>query len=250
MSIDYEQRADGISIVTLNRPDRLNALDSRSKDELGKIWRSAADSPDVRVLVLRGAGEKAFCAGSDVKEIRETGQMVDTDLLLRAIPGGAVELNKPIIAAVHGFTIGMGLTLAIHCDIRIAAPATRLGFPEAQHGMISGVSAVTLPGLIGEAAALDLMLSGRIIDADEAKRIGLIHQIATDPFAAALELAKTLAANSSRAMALTKQLVLAERTRRLQAHKAMIDAARIAVTDSSEYGEVVAGTPGRGRARL
>src|SRR6202007_2668794 len=109
------------------------------------------------------------------------GQMVDTDLLLRAIPGGAAELNKPIVAALQGFTIGMGLTLAIHCDFRIAAAGTRLGCPEVQHGMISGVSAVTLPGLIGEAAALDLMLSGRTIGADEAKRIGLVHEIAADP---------------------------------------------------------------------
>src|SRR6185437_7816269 len=151
-------------------------------------------------------------------------QMVDTDLLLRAIPGASAELNKPIIAALHGFTIGMGLTLAIHCDFRIAAPGTRLGFPEVQHGMISGVSAVTLPALIGEAAALDLMLSGRIVAADEAKSIGLIHDIAAQPFEAAMALARTLAANSPRAVALTKQLVLAERTRRLREHKQLIDA--------------------------
>lgn len=250
MSIDCERRDDGIWIVTLNRPERLNALDSRSKTALGEIWRAAGESADARVLVVRGAGEKAFCAGSDVKEIRETGQMVDTDLLLRAIPGAAAELNKPVVAALHGFTIGMGLTVAIHCDFRIAAPGTRLGFPEVQHGMISGVSAVTLPGLVGEAVALDLMLSGRVLDVEEAKRIGLVHEIAADPFAAAFELAKKLAANSSRAVALTKQLVLADRTRRLKDHKAMIDAARIGVTDSSEYGDVVAGKAGTGRARL
>lgn len=250
MSIDYEPKGDGIYVVTLNRPERLNALDSRSKEELGRIWKAASEAPEVRVLVLRGAGEKAFCAGSDVKEIRETGRMVDTDHLLRAIPGGAVELNKPVIAALHGFSIGMGLTLAIHCDFRIAAPTTRLGFPEVQHGMISGVSAVTLPGLIGEAAALDLMLSGRIIGADEAKTIGLVHELAASPFDAALALAKRLAANSPRAVALTKQLVLAERTRRLRAHKDAIDAARIGVTDSAEYGDVVAGKAGTGRARV
>lgn len=250
MSIGYEAHGDGIYVVTLNRPERLNALDTRSKEELGRIWQEAAKGPEVRVLVLRGAGEKAFCAGSDVKEIRDTGRMVDTDLLLRAIPGGATELDKPVVAALHGFSIGMGLTLAIHCDFRIAAPTTRLGFPEVQHGMISGVSAVTLPGLIGEAAALDLMLSGRIIGADEAKAIGLVHEIAASPFDAALALARRLAANSPRAVALTKRLVLAERTRRLQAHRNTIDAARIGVTDSAEYGDVVAGKEGAGRARV
>ena len=81
---------------------------------------------------------------------------------MRAIPGVGIELNKPVIAALHGFTIGFGLTLAIHCDFRIAAPGSRFGFPEVQHGMISGISAITLPGLVGEPVALDLMLSGRM----------------------------------------------------------------------------------------
>ena len=106
--------------------------------------------------------------------------MVTTDTLMRAIPGVGIELNKPVIAALHGFTIGMGLTLAIHCDFRVAAVGSRLGFPEVQHGMISGISAITLPGIVGEPVALDLMLSGRLIDASEALACGLVHRVAPD----------------------------------------------------------------------
>ena len=175
MSILHEMISDGIMVVTLNRPDKLNALDVPSKERLANVWNDAASDQQIRVIVLRGAGEKAFCSGSDVKEIQRTGAMVTTDTLMAAIPGVGIELNKPVIAALHGFTIGMGLTLAIHCDFRIAAVGSRLGFPEVQHGMISGISAITLPGIVGEPVALDLMLSGRLIDASEALACGLVN---------------------------------------------------------------------------
>ena len=108
MSILHEMISDGIMVVTLNRPDKLNALDVPSKERLANVWNDAATDPQIRVIVLRGAGEKAFCSGSDVKEIQRTGAMVTTDILMRAIPGVGIELNKPVIAALHGFTIGMG----------------------------------------------------------------------------------------------------------------------------------------------
>jgi enoyl-CoA hydratase len=168
---------------------------------------------------------------------------------MRAIPGVGVELDKPVLAALHGFTVGFGLTLAIHCDWRLAAPASRMGFPEVQHGMLSGVSAITLPGIVGEPAALDLMLTGRLIDAEEALKIGLVHRLADDPFQEAMALARQLASNSPRAVALTKQLVLAERKRRIREIAPEIDRARLAVTDSDEYADVVKNKPGTGRAR-
>src|ERR1700756_3894837 len=201
MSILHEMISDGIMVVTLNRPDKLNALDVPSKERLANVWKDAATDPQIRVIVLRGAGEKAFCSGSDVKEIQRTGAMVTTDTLMRALPGVGIELNKPVIAAVHGFTIGMGLTLAIHCDFRIAAVGSRLGFPEVQHGMISGISAITLPGIVGEPVALDLMLSGRTIEASEALACGLIHRIEPAPYEAAIAFARVLASNSPKAVA-------------------------------------------------
>jgi len=250
MSILHEIAPDGIMVVTLNRPDKLNALDVPSKEQLGRIWGLAATDPQVRVIVLRGAGEKAFCAGSDIKEIQRTGTMVSTETLMKAIPGIGVELHKPVIAALHGFTIGMGLTLAIHCDFRIAAEGARFGFPEVQHGMISGISAVTLPGIVGEPVALDMMLSGRVIGAAEALANGLVHRVVVaSPFDEAVALARLLAANSPKAVALTKQLVLADRRTRIQKFAAEVDRARIAVTESDEYRDVVQQKPGAGRAR-
>jgi enoyl-CoA hydratase/carnithine racemase len=249
MNILHDINPDGIMVVTLNRPDRLNALDVPSKEQLGALWRDAAADARVRAVVLRGAGAKAFCAGSDIKEIQRTGTMVSTATLMQAIPGVGVELDKPVVAALHGFTIGFGLTLAIHCDFRIAAPGSRFAFPEVQHGMLSGISAITLPGLVGEAVALDLMLSGRMLDDAEAQACGLINRVAPDPFEAALSMAKGLAANSPRAASLTKQLVLADRKRRIAEFAGLVDRARTGVTDSAEYRDVVDKKPGTGRAR-
>jgi enoyl-CoA hydratase/carnithine racemase len=249
MTVLHEITADGIMVVTLNRPERLNALDVPGKEQLGGLWKTAAADPDVRVIVLRGAGEKAFCAGSDIKEIQRTGTMVSTETLMQAIPGVGIALDKPVIAALHGFTIGFGLTLAIHCDFRIAATASRLGFPEVQHGMISGISAITLPGIVGEPIALDLMLSGRMIDAPEALTCGLVHRVAPDSYEEALSLARLLSRNSPKAVALTKQLVLADRRQRILKFAAEVDSARMAVTESTEYRHVVEQRPGTGRAR-
>jgi enoyl-CoA hydratase len=250
MSILHEMISDGIMVVTLNRPDRLNALDVPSKERLGNVWNDAVTDPQIRVIILRGAGEKAFCSGSDVEEIQRTGAMVTTDTLMRAIPGVGIELNKPVIAALHGFTIGMGLTLAIHCDFRIAAAGSRLGFPEVQHGMISGISAITLPGIVGEPVALDLMLSGRLIDASEALACGLVHRVAPDSYEAALSIAQTLSRNSPNAVTLTKQLVLADRRKRILEFAAQVDRARSQVTESPEYRDLVEKNPKTVRRRV
>jgi len=250
MSILHEMISDGIMVVTLNRPDKLNALDVPSKERLANIWSDAATDPQIRVIVLRGAGEKAFCSGSDVKEIQRTGAMVSTDTLMRAIPGVGIELNKPVIAALHGFTIGMGLTLAIHCDFRIAAVGSRLGFPEVQHGMISGISAITMPGIVGESVALDLMLTGRLIDASEALACGLIHRVAPDSYEAALSIAQILSRNSPKAVTLTKQLVLADRRKRILEFAAQADHARRQVTQSPEYRDLIEKNPKTVRRRV
>ena len=118
---------------------------------MAAIWQEIADDDDLRVAVLTGAGDKAFCAGSDIKEINRTGRMVSTDTLLRALPGVGIPLFKPVIAALHGYCVGMGMTLALHCDLRLAARNTMLGYPEVKHGMISAVSAMRLPQVIPSA---------------------------------------------------------------------------------------------------
>ncbi len=230
----------------------MNALNVPAKEALGRIWRAAADDPACKVLVISGAGEKAFCAGSDIKEMQATGKMVGTATLMDAIPGIGIALDKPVVAALHGFTVGMGMTIAIHCDFRIAARGARFSFPEAKHGMLSGVSAVTLPGIVGERAALDIMLTGRVFDASEALSLGLLTSVtdgstAADALAAAMALATTLKANSPLAMSLTKRLVLLERRRKVLAHAEDIDRARLEVTNSTEFADVVERKEGAGR---
>ncbi len=252
MSIDFSISADGIGHVLINRPERMNALDVPAKQALGRIWQEASDDPRCKVIVVSGAGEKAFCAGSDIKEMQSTGKMVDTDTLMNAIPGIGVALEKPVVAALHGFTVGMGMTVAIHCDFRIASRAARFAFPEARHGMLSGVSAVTLPGLVGESVALDIMLSGRIVDGAEALRLGLVNELvegagSSDVLAAAKAFAAKLLANSGLAMGLTKRLILRDRRRKVLEFAKDIDDARLQVTSSTEFSDVVERKEGAGR---
>ena len=248
MAIEYFKLDHGIAHVLLNRPERMNALDVASKAALGRIWQEIAADPSIHVVVLSGAGEKAFCVGSDIKEMQATGEMVDTDTLMNAIPDIGIRLDKPVIAALHGFTVGMGMTLALHSDLRIAARNTKIAWPETKHGVLSAVSAVNLAGVVGEAAALDLMLTARTIDAEEALKIGLVHRVVDGPvLAAALEWARALTKNSPLAMQLTKSLILTERRRRTTDHAGFIAQTRSDVARSEEFGDIVAKVPGAGR---
>src|SRR5438874_6147017 len=203
MSIVFEKRGNGVAVITIDRPQVLNALDVAAKERLGDIWQEIADDPEMRVAVLTGAGEKAFCAGSDIKEINRTGRMVSTDILLRAIPGVGIPLSKPVIAALHGYCIGMGMTLALHCDLRLAARNTVLGYPEVRHGMISAVSALRLPQVIPAAHALEMLLMAKTLSAEEGVRIGLLNAVVDDVHSAALTWAETIAKFSPTAVQAT-----------------------------------------------
>jgi enoyl-CoA hydratase/carnithine racemase len=236
MPVDLEKRANGVAIVTLNRPQVLNALDVPAKERLAAIWQEIADDPTVRVAVLTGAGDKAFCAGSDIKEINRTGRMVTTDTLLRAIPGVGIPLMKPVIAALHGYCIGMGMTLALHCDLRLAAKKTVLGYPEVRHGMISAVSAIRLPQVIPHAHALEMLLLARNISAEEALRIGLLNAVVDDVRAEAEAWAATIAGYSPTAVQATKRLAMFSR-RSLDAERAEIEAVRAVVESRDDFKE-------------
>jgi enoyl-CoA hydratase/carnithine racemase len=236
MSVDLEKRANGVAIITLNRPQVLNALDVPAKERLGAIWQEIAEDPAVRVAVLTGAGDKAFCAGSDIKEINRTGRMVSTDTLLRAIPGVGIPLIKPVIAALHGYCIGFGMTLALHCDLRLAAKDTVLGYPEVRHGMISAVSAIRLPQVIPHARALEMLLLARNIVADEALRIGLLNAVVDDVRAEAEAWAATIAGYSPAAVQATKRLAMFSR-RSFDAERAEIETVRALVEAREDYKE-------------
>lgn len=234
MSVVLKKRPDGVAFVTLDRPRVLNALDVPAKQRLGEIWREVADDGAVRVIVLTGAGERAFCAGSDIKEINRTGRMVTTDILLRAIPGAGMPLHKPVIAALHGYCVGFGMTLALHCDLRLAAPDTQLGYPEVKHGMISAVSAIRLPQVIPSAQALEMMLLARNISAAEAYRYGLVNKVVEDVHAEADRWAGAIASYSPAAVQATKRLALFSRGTP-EAERAEIEAVRAWIETHDDY---------------
>jgi enoyl-CoA hydratase len=234
MSVLLQKRPNGVVIVTLDRPHVLNALDVPAKERLAAIWQEISDDAAVRVAVLTGAGSKAFCAGSDIKEINRTGRMVSTETLLRAVPGVGIVLEKPVIAALHGYCIGFGMTLALHCDLRLAAADTVLGFPEVRHGMISAVSAIRLPQVIPSARALEMLLLGRNYSAGEALQMGLLNAVVEDVRAEAEAWAATIAGCSPAAVQATKRLALFAR-RSGDAERGEIEAARAFVESRDDY---------------
>jgi enoyl-CoA hydratase/carnithine racemase len=244
MSVLLEKRANGVAVITLDRPQVLNALDVPAKERLGAIWQEIADDPQVRVAVLAGAGTKAFCAGSDIKEINRTGRMVTTETLMRAIPGVGVPLAKPVIAALYGYCIGMGMTLALHCDLRLAAKDTVLGYPEVKHGMISGVSALHLPQVIPNALAMEMLLMARNISAAEALRWGLVNAVVDDVAAEAEKWAATIAGYSPAAVQATKRLATFPR-QLSEGERREIEAMRALVETHDDYKEGAAAFAGR-----
>ena len=171
---------DGISRITINRPDKLNALDAIVIAELGDaVTRIETDSA-VRGVLVTGAGNKAFVAGADIGELAAQSPMEGQ---ARAVAGQRVfrrleQCGKPVLAAVNGFALGGGCELAMACHIRIASEQAKFGQPEVKLGIAPGYGAtVRLPRLIGKGRALELLLTGRVIDADEAFRIGLVNRV-------------------------------------------------------------------------
>jgi enoyl-CoA hydratase len=171
---------DGIARITVNRPDKLNALNAIVIAELGDaVTRIETDSA-VRGVIVTGAGAKAFVAGADISELTEQGA---TGGRARAIAGQQVfrrleRCGKPVIAAVNGFALGGGCELAMACHLRVASENARFGQPEVKLGIAPGYGGtVRLPRLVGKARALELLLTGEMIDAAEAHRIGLVNRV-------------------------------------------------------------------------
>jgi enoyl-CoA hydratase len=171
---------DGIARITVNRPDKLNALNAIVIAELGDaVTRIETDSA-VRGVIVTGAGAKAFVAGADITELTEQGA---TGGRARAIAGQQVfrrleRCGKPVIAAVNGFALGGGCELAMACHLRVASENARFGQPEVKLGIAPGYGGtVRLPRLVGKARALELLLTGEMIDAAEAHRIGLVNRV-------------------------------------------------------------------------
>jgi enoyl-CoA hydratase len=170
-----------IAVLTLNRPEVRNAIDLEMVQALGAALDELAPDPEVRALILTGAGDKAFAAGADIAQLKERGV---GDALMRINSGLFRRLEEhpaPVIAAIRGFALGGGCELAMACDLRIAGRSARFGQPEVGLGIFPGAGAVQrLPRLIGLGRAKELIFTGRIIDAEEAERIGLVNRVVDD----------------------------------------------------------------------
>jgi enoyl-CoA hydratase len=197
---------DGASaIVTINRPKVLNALNSETVDELRRVMLDLKRDDEVRAIVLTGAGEKSFVAGADINELAV---QTPTGGREHALAGQHVfdvieNLGKPVIAAINGFALGGGCELAMACTLRIAADSAKLGQPEINLGLIPGYAGTQrLPRLVGRGKAMEMMLTGAPISADEAMRIGLVNRVvpAAELMVEARTLAAQLAANAPIAM--------------------------------------------------
>lgn len=186
---------DRIATVTVNRPDRLNALNAATIAELERAFRQVAADDSVRGVILTGAGEKAFVAGADIGELATMGP-IDGVAVSRAGQDAfrfLETMGKPVIAAVNGFALGGGLELALACHLRVASEKARFGLPEVKLGIIPGYGGTArLARIVGRGRALELILTGEMIDAAEAHRIGLVNRIA--PAGAALTEARALMA--------------------------------------------------------
>ena len=207
----YEKR-NGIGYVTINRPEKLNALNQKVMAELRACFENIQEDKEVRAGILSGAGEKSFVAGADVSELavqdpvegQQTSRRGQTTLDL------IENLGKPVIAAVNGYALGGGCELAMACTLRIASENARFGQPEVKLGIIPGYAGTQrLPRLVGKGRAMELILTGDPISAQEAYRIGLVNQVVAskDLIAAAEAVARKILTNGPMAVKLSMEAV-------------------------------------------
>lgn len=209
--IKLEER-DNIAVVAINRPDKLNALNAATVAEVRAAFESLRAREEVRAVILTGVGEKAFIAGADIVELSQMTPLTGTQVsragqeTLRIVE----TMPVPVIAAINGFALGGGLEFALACHIRIASENAKLGLPEVKLGIIPGYGGTfRLPRVVGRGRALELMLTGEMINAQEAHRIGLVNQVVAQAnlMETAEAMARKISANGPVAVALAIQAV-------------------------------------------
>ncbi len=210
--IIYEKES-GLAIITFNRPEVRNALNYLAIDEALEAAGDADTDDSVRVLILTGAGDKAFVAGADIEELRARNTLTELgkrSAQRRVLANLLETMSKPTIAAINGFAVGTGLELALACTIRIASENAKFGQPEINLGIMPGNGGTQrLPRLVGEGRAMEMILTGDLIDAQEACRIGLVNRVVPQaelmPYVK--ELATKLAAKPPLAVKLAKNAI-------------------------------------------
>jgi 2-(1,2-epoxy-1,2-dihydrophenyl)acetyl-CoA isomerase len=206
--------SERIGTITLNRPDKLNAYTTEMGDEITATLRAWRDDPAVRAVILTGAG-RGFCAGVDLEHLRahqagenaSKGPRLGEEDFLKKLPLELTEYPKPLIAAVNGAAIGVGVTMILPCDIRIAAETAKLGFAFVRLGILPGLGSThLLPRIVGRAKALELVMSARTISAQEAAACGLVNKVvpASELLGEARALAGLIAANPPAVVAAAK----------------------------------------------
>jgi len=202
----------GIGYVTLNRPKFLNAYNIKMRDELYRVLGAVRDDTEVEVVIFNGAGEKAFCAGADLSEFLTAPPPTAARKIRfeRDVWGLFLGIEKPLIAAMHGYVLGSGIEIALCCDIRIASDDAVFGLPEPGLGIIPAAGgSQTLPRTIGSAASLDMLLSGQWINAREAYKLKLINRVVsrTELMPEAENLAENIKSHDPLALSFAKQAV-------------------------------------------
>jgi E-phenylitaconyl-CoA hydratase len=212
MPIDVTVK-DGIATVVINRPEAMNSIDPDTRQELYKLWDRIRDDDDIQVVVITGAGDRAFCTGADLKKTFPPKESFAELFFGRNNPGNITHgfgADKPIIAAVNGYAMGGGMELALACDICIASERAKFALSEVRVGSIPGSGGVQrLPRTIGKSDAMLLLLTGDTVDAHEAMRMGFVSKVVPhgEILSAALDIARRIAANAPLAVRIVKRLV-------------------------------------------
>jgi enoyl-CoA hydratase len=208
----YEKK-ESLAFVTLNRPRALNIYNIQMRDDLFEILSAIKDDAEVMIVIFKGAGEKAFCAGADLSEFLTAPSPTEARKVRfdRDVWGLFLSIPQPLIAALHGYVLGSGIEIALCCDIRIASEDAQFGLPEVGLGIIPAAGATqTLPRTIGRARALEMLLANRRIDAEEAYRIGLVNKVVPrdELLKTAEEMARKISSNNPIAVRNAKQAVI------------------------------------------
>ena len=178
-TVGYEKRGP-IAYVTLDRPAKLNSYNVQMRDDLHQVWSAVRDDPEVRVAILAGAGERAFCVGADLTEFGTAPSPVVARQVRFERPVWELwlGLRQPLIAAIHGYCLGSGIEMALCCDLRLASEDAQFGLPEVGLGLLAAAGGTqTVPRALGYSVGLNLLLTGEVINAREALRVGLVNQV-------------------------------------------------------------------------